>query len=358
MHTPRVMAVLPTPMTSRSGWVAHSPSMRPKASTFRLTATAARRTLSRSSRRRPSTSRFGRSARSASANCEPPRRSWACARSPSRLPGPAPGPGARTPVVVISPRTTPASSGRRRHVWPDGAYGHPDHIAISQFTTAAIVSAADPRNRIGLEALLPGWPARLGAYERPCNDWSRRLTASNGTRHRGRTGRLRPDRYAPSGRRSGGPSPATSAWPPTAARGLPPEHMKRLGHAVLLSRVQHRQRRADPRSGSTGRHQQVGRKEFRYGDRFLTARLPDGARTPGPSSNGRPSCYSHHHFSGGTVRPAVADWRAGGRASSRCAQSLGARSTATRRRRLCLQRGHKRSLRPPRLHRQLPYDQS
>ena len=26
---------------------------------------------------------------------------------------------------------------------PDGAYGHPDHIAISQFTTAAIVSAAD-----------------------------------------------------------------------------------------------------------------------------------------------------------------------------------------------------------------------
>ena len=27
---------------------------------------------------------------------------------------------------------------------PDGAYGHPDHIAISQFTTAAIVKAADP----------------------------------------------------------------------------------------------------------------------------------------------------------------------------------------------------------------------
>lgn len=26
---------------------------------------------------------------------------------------------------------------------PDGAYGHPDHIAISQFTTAAIVTAAD-----------------------------------------------------------------------------------------------------------------------------------------------------------------------------------------------------------------------
>jgi len=27
---------------------------------------------------------------------------------------------------------------------PDGAYGHPDHIAISQYTTAAIVAAADP----------------------------------------------------------------------------------------------------------------------------------------------------------------------------------------------------------------------
>ena len=27
---------------------------------------------------------------------------------------------------------------------PDGAYGHPDHIAISQFTTAAVVAAANP----------------------------------------------------------------------------------------------------------------------------------------------------------------------------------------------------------------------
>ena len=27
---------------------------------------------------------------------------------------------------------------------PDGGYGHPDHIAISQFTTAAMVAAADP----------------------------------------------------------------------------------------------------------------------------------------------------------------------------------------------------------------------
>jgi len=28
---------------------------------------------------------------------------------------------------------------------PDGAYGHPDHIAISQFTTAAVAAAADPQ---------------------------------------------------------------------------------------------------------------------------------------------------------------------------------------------------------------------
>jgi LmbE family N-acetylglucosaminyl deacetylase len=27
---------------------------------------------------------------------------------------------------------------------PDGGYGHPDHIAISQYTTAAVVAAADP----------------------------------------------------------------------------------------------------------------------------------------------------------------------------------------------------------------------
>lgn len=44
--------------------------------------------------------------------------------------------------------------GHLRHVRPDvvvtfgpyGGYGHPDHIAISQFTTAAIVEAANPRS--------------------------------------------------------------------------------------------------------------------------------------------------------------------------------------------------------------------
>jgi len=32
---------------------------------------------------------------------------------------------------------------------PDGAYGHPDHIAISQFTTAAMVAAANPGHAPG-----------------------------------------------------------------------------------------------------------------------------------------------------------------------------------------------------------------
>lgn len=32
---------------------------------------------------------------------------------------------------------------------PDGGYGHPDHIAISQWTAAAVVCAADPQFKIG-----------------------------------------------------------------------------------------------------------------------------------------------------------------------------------------------------------------
>jgi LmbE family N-acetylglucosaminyl deacetylase len=35
---------------------------------------------------------------------------------------------------------------------PDGAYGHPDHIAISQFTTAAVVAAADAASSRGRDA--------------------------------------------------------------------------------------------------------------------------------------------------------------------------------------------------------------
>jgi LmbE family N-acetylglucosaminyl deacetylase len=37
---------------------------------------------------------------------------------------------------------------------PYGAYGHPDHVAISQLTTAAVVAAADP-----IYGQAAGWPA-------------------------------------------------------------------------------------------------------------------------------------------------------------------------------------------------------
>jgi len=38
---------------------------------------------------------------------------------------------------------------------PDGSYGHPDHIAISQFTTAAVVAAADPAFGAGSAYTVP-----------------------------------------------------------------------------------------------------------------------------------------------------------------------------------------------------------
>jgi LmbE family N-acetylglucosaminyl deacetylase len=43
---------------------------------------------------------------------------------------------------------------------PDGAYGHPDHIAISQFTAAAVVCAADP-DYAGASDLPPHAVAKL-----------------------------------------------------------------------------------------------------------------------------------------------------------------------------------------------------
>ena len=44
---------------------------------------------------------------------------------------------------------------------PEGAYGHPDHIAISQFTCAAVVCAADPAYR-GFDSIaLPDKPHRV-----------------------------------------------------------------------------------------------------------------------------------------------------------------------------------------------------
>jgi LmbE family N-acetylglucosaminyl deacetylase len=54
--------------------------------------------------------------------------------------------------TVDAAQATATIAGHIRHVkpqvvmtfGPEGAYGHPDHIAISQWTTAAVVCAADP----------------------------------------------------------------------------------------------------------------------------------------------------------------------------------------------------------------------
>src|SRR5438093_2291907 len=56
---------------------------------------------------------------------------------------------------------------------PDGAYGHPDHIAISQLTTAAIVAAADPAFRCdGAEAVRPHAVSKLYYIAWPESTWA------------------------------------------------------------------------------------------------------------------------------------------------------------------------------------------
>lgn len=59
---------------------------------------------------------------------------------------------------------------------PNGAYGHPDHIAIAQFTTAALVAAADPSTGYGrphrvAKLYYRGFrPAEVAAYEAAFGD--------------------------------------------------------------------------------------------------------------------------------------------------------------------------------------------
>jgi LmbE family N-acetylglucosaminyl deacetylase len=56
---------------------------------------------------------------------------------------------------------------------PDGAYGHPDHIAISQFASAAIVTAADPMFASGGEhGTRPHSVAKLYYIAWPQSTWS------------------------------------------------------------------------------------------------------------------------------------------------------------------------------------------
>ncbi len=53
---------------------------------------------------------------------------------------------------------------------PDGAYGHPDHIAISQFTTAATVAAADEEYRVSKLYYMAWTPDKWAAYQEAFRD--------------------------------------------------------------------------------------------------------------------------------------------------------------------------------------------
>jgi LmbE family N-acetylglucosaminyl deacetylase len=56
---------------------------------------------------------------------------------------------------------------------PDGSYGHPDHVAMSQFTTAAMVEAADGGQDLSLDgaALPPHAVAKLYYMVSSPDDW-------------------------------------------------------------------------------------------------------------------------------------------------------------------------------------------
>ena len=159
--------------------------------------------------------------------------------------GRARGLAARLPATSISigadpPRRRAPSPAHLRRLrpdvvitfGPDGAYGHPDHIAISQFTTAAIVAAADAvtwafeRRRLAKRRMRcrscttwrgrrrPGRPIEA-AFATTGVDGRRRRAARHAV---ARLGDHHRDRYAPlSGPRSGGRSRATSRRsPPTS----------------------------------------------------------------------------------------------------------------------------------------------
>ena len=140
---------------------------------------------------------------------------------------------------------------------PDGAYGHPDHIAISQFTAAAIVAAADPTFACGVETTLrPHAVSKLyymastesawAASQAAVGKLSPESTALNGRRRRGPMGGHYRDRHAPllvdgmagdllprvAGRRLHGVEGSVARAPPGV-----------VGLAVVLSRGQHRERR-------------------------------------------------------------------------------------------------------------------
>ena len=55
---------------------------------------------------------------------------------------------------------------------PDGAYGHPDHVAISQLATAAVVAAADPTFADGGEGGPPHAVSKLYYIAWPASTWA------------------------------------------------------------------------------------------------------------------------------------------------------------------------------------------
>jgi LmbE family N-acetylglucosaminyl deacetylase len=48
---------------------------------------------------------------------------------------------------------------------PEGAYGHPDHIAISQFTTAAVIRAAERGHRVSKLYYIAWSRSKWAAYQ-------------------------------------------------------------------------------------------------------------------------------------------------------------------------------------------------
>ena len=100
---------------------------------------------------------------------------------------------------------------------PDGGYGHPDHIAISQFTTAAALCAADSGycaddgqptvsspHRVAKLYYLSWRRNKWDAYQAAFRKLTSTLTVSNGRRPRGRIGQLPPkSTHPPSGPQCG-----------------------------------------------------------------------------------------------------------------------------------------------------------
>ncbi len=150
---------------------------------------------------------------------------------------------------------------------PFGAYGHPDHIAISQFTQAAIVAAADPTygriNGDGAasrgQAVLHGRSQDLiAAYQSVIGDITMNVDGVVRARDAvGRLGHHHAHRYgAATGVRCGRRRPAIAANCPTTndLSQLPEEiHPQILGLPDFLSRLQPGQWRAAGRARSIRR---------------------------------------------------------------------------------------------------------